>query len=271
MNQEELLKQALLQRGHRITKFGSYKDIYVPQDSNPQILSAFEDMLYDLMTQPSFRSALRNWSFNSTIQSQPAKRQIEDYMKKCAGFDCPRKSQGRYSNTFEWFISEVIKREFGAKTSGFGIRLKDASPDDEFDCLAILDNGLLYTECKTGRTEIKTEIKKFAQRDAEVCANYSMLILDRDYVFKNDEEDAPMLTNQDAAALGIHNIANVKYKKTNLIRIDAVGNRYFFVFGGMKKLNDKIRYTIKYINSFNDGQANPAGFEVKKIPWTQKT
>ena len=271
MEEESVLQRALMQRGHSISKIGSYKDIYVPQDCPHQILIAFEDMLYELMSQSSFRSALRNWSFNNKIQSSTAKVKIKDYIKKCSGFGFPKKSPMRYSSTFEWFISEVIKREFGAKVSGFGIRLKDADPNDEFDCLAILDDGLFYAECKTGKVEIKTEIKKFVQRDVEVSAAYSMLILDRDYVFNKDHDDNPMITREDAISFGLHGISNVTYKSTNLVMIDAVKNRYFFVFGGIKQLNDKIRYTIKYANSLKDGQLNPVGYQIKRIPYVEKS
>jgi hypothetical protein len=262
-NNEELLKKALMQRGQKISQLGSHKDVFLPQDNADNILLIFEEILYDLMLEPSFRAGLRDWSYGRTKNQK-----IEDYLTKCEGFNFPRKTQNRYSGTFEWFICEVFKREFNAKASGFGIRLKDASPSDEFDCLAILDNGLIYAECKTGRDDFKKQVKKFVQRDAEVSATYSMLILDRDYIF-NKNNDQPLLNHEEAKKLGIISILKVEISNVTLYRINAVDNRYFFVFGGMKNLVEKIRYVIRYITLLNDsdGRKEPLGFNVSVVPW----
>ncbi len=265
-----------MQRGHNIVKFGSYKEIFAPQDDNPQALLVFEDILYNLMMEDSFRAGLRNWAFDNKNLDKKTQEKVDSYIKKCYAFNLSEekleKRQKRYGQTFEWFISQVIKREFGAKTSGFGIRLKDANPNDEFDCLAILDGGIFYAECKTGKSDIKNEIKKFAQRDTEVCGSYSMLIVDRKYIFTKDKskDDIPKLKKSEAIDLGILDIFKVKFKskKLNLFRIDAVENRYFFVLSAMKNMKETIRYVIKYINSYQEGQRNPAGYNIEKIPYT---
>ena len=104
----------------------------------------------------------------------------------------------RYAKTFEWYISELLRREFAARASGFALRLKDADPSDEFDCVALLDEGIVFVECKTGRTEIYKDIAKFMRRDAELSAAYSFYLFDRDYTFQRQGDDVPKLDRERA-------------------------------------------------------------------------
>ena len=71
-----------------------------------------------------------------------------------------------YSHTYEWYVSELLRRDFAARASGFNIRLKDAHAKDEFDCIAILDEGSVFVECKTGTDKLYKDVSKFMRRDA---------------------------------------------------------------------------------------------------------
>jgi hypothetical protein len=136
-------------------------------------------------------------------------------VKLCAKFGGPRVDgqpdarQTRYAKTFEWYISELLRREFSARASGFNLRLKDAHPDDEFDCIALLDEGIVFVECKTGRNSIYSDVAKFIRRDTELTAMYSFYLVDRDYVFQRRGGDLPQLSREQAYELGILGIHQV--------------------------------------------------------------
>jgi hypothetical protein len=87
--------------------------------------------------------------------------------------------------------------------------MKDADPDDEFDCVALLDSGVVFVECKTGKGDLYGEIEKFMRRDAELGAMHSFFVFDRDYTFNRGEDDTPRLSRQQAFDLGIQIISKV--------------------------------------------------------------
>ena len=175
----------LNQRGHRVTKLGSERDIFLPtrQDLEPELKDSFKVMLYNLMRNDSFRRSLRDWAYGNISENNSNLAYIMSYVKLCEKFggwsNAAPEIRRRYASTFEWYVSELLCREFAARASGFGLRLKDADPDDEFDCVALLDNGLVFVECKTGREGIYAQIKKFLRRDTELLATYSFFVFDR--------------------------------------------------------------------------------------------
>jgi hypothetical protein len=50
--------------------------------------------------------------------------------------------------TLEWFISEILKKEFYMPTI-WGVKIKEIKGGGDFDILSILENNLLYVECKS--------------------------------------------------------------------------------------------------------------------------
>lgn len=64
----------------------------------------------------------------------------------------------KFSNTFEWYVGELLVQKFQAFSSSFGVKVQnivrntDNGTAGDFDVLSILgDMNLLYIECKTGR------------------------------------------------------------------------------------------------------------------------
>ena len=217
------IARLLRQRGHEVTKQGSRRDILLPKNDDPQLVDAFETVLYNLMRRDSARKALRDWAYSNLSSDNAASQQIESYITLCERFGNwtshgDTANQSRYAATFEWYVSELLKREFGARASGFGIRLKDADPQDEFDCIALLDEGLVFVECKTGKGALYNEIAKFTRRDTELRASFSFFIFDRDYTFDKGQSDTPSITSQQAKSLGIDKISRVQVQGEEFLR-----------------------------------------------------
>src|SRR6266516_3605421 len=151
------ISRLLKQRGHEVTKEGSERDILLPNHHDDlELIDSFKVVLYNLMRHDGIRKSLRDWAYENTSNRNVNSEYIESYIKLCKKFgrwsnNSPDAKRSRYANTFEWYVSELLRREFAARASGFHLRLKDADPGDEFDCIALLDRGIVLVECKTGK------------------------------------------------------------------------------------------------------------------------
>lgn len=264
------LARLLKQRGHEVTKEGSDKQLLLPAFDHPEMTSAFKNLLYGFMRRDSFRRGLRDWAYgNRRSNENPV---VTSFIALCHSLACPwtddmPSRQSRYSATFEWYVSELLCREFAARASGFGLRLKDAEPEDEFDCVAVVDKGLVFVECKTGKGDLYDEVRKFLRRDKELGAEYSLFVYDRDYTFKRGEADLPDLTKEKAATLGIDEISLVTAGKHSFFKI-AGADRYLLASPALNGFEDRLRYMIRYSNAHMDSVifgvhfAPPPGFTV---------
>lgn len=272
------ISRLLKQRGHEVTKEGSDQDIFVPirQDLEPELVSSFKTVLYNLMRHDSFRRALRDWAYGRISESNQNLKYIESYVQLCERFggwnNGAEAIQLRYATTFEWYVSELLSREFSARASGFGLRMKDADPGDEFDCIGLLDKGLTFVECKTGREGIYSQISKFIRRDAELGATYSFFVFDRDYTFVRTGDDIPQLSADQAYALGVQSIEKVIVGSHTFFQVQGLpvfrrGWRYFLVCSAFNGFEDRIRYMIRYVDQRQEAGPVSSLFKVEAIPF----
>lgn len=273
------ISSLLNQRGHKVTAEGSERDIFLPirQGLEPQLLDSFKDVLYNLMRGDSFRRSLRDWAYGRISDENPSPNlpYIKSYEKLCEKFggwsSAPQEIQHRYACTFEWYISELLRRQFAARASGFSLRLKDADPGDEFDCIALLDDGLVFVECKTGGGAIYAQIKKFLRRDAELEATYSFFVFDRDYTFRRDGDDAPRLSAAEAYELGIDSINKITVGSHTFFQILGQrtnrGIRYLFACSAYNGFEERIRYMIRYVNETRNRPVASSLFGFESIPF----
>jgi hypothetical protein len=254
---ESRISSLLKQRGHDVIAEGDEKDILLPSglENNREIADALQVVLYNLIRRDSNRRALRDWAFGKVPDSTIPRRRIDAYIELCSQFgdwkdDGAEIRKMRYAKTFEWFVSELLRREFAARASGFSLRLKDALAGDEFDCIALLDDGVVFVECKTGKNEIYEDIAKFARRDAELAAAYSFYLFDRDYTFQREGDDLPQITRERARQLGILGIFKISVGPHKFFEIWSVPNgggfRFLLACPSFDRLEERIRYMIRF-------------------------
>lgn len=269
------ISNQLRQRGHEVTAQGKLTDTMLP-DTNSANLTAFINILYTLMDNESFRKNIRNWAYESKIETKYQKL-IDSYISLANNFDKSFLSKisssplkiARYSKTFEWYISELLTREFGAKSTGFGIRLKDANTDDEFDCIGVFDEGVVFVECKTGKDDVYKEVNKFNRRDIELAATYSMFIFDRDYAFAKGV-DEPQLKKSQAQRLRIDKIEKISKAKVVFYLLSS-GKRYFLILPGFNNLTERIRHIIRFVNMVNDGgYSHQSAYNIEPVEFKEK-
>lgn len=255
-----LLARLLRQRGHDIVSEGYSKDILVPRaNEDSAVMQGFEDILYNLMRRETFRKSFRNWAYGNKVSDEYLEL-IKSYITLGTAFDkdfidiessANMKIQ-KYSHTFEWYVSQIFLREFGARAAGFNIRLKDADPDDDFDCIALVDNGLVFVECKTGKAALYSEIEKFVRRDGELAATHSFFIFDRDYTFTKSKQDIPNIKKSKANEIGLDSLSKITIGRSGFYNATG-GGRSFLVTTGYAGLETRLRHMMRYTTMYLEG------------------
>ncbi|MBI5576555.1 MAG: hypothetical protein HY896_09370 [Deltaproteobacteria bacterium] len=84
-----------------------------------------------------------------------------------------------FGDTFEWFVAEILRREFRAEPL-WGVTIPGLSCGGDFDVLALLSGKLLYVETKTSppkHIELK-EVRAFVRRVGMLSPDFAILLVD---------------------------------------------------------------------------------------------
>jgi len=84
-----------------------------------------------------------------------------------------------FGRTFEWFISEIMKREM-CGISASGIKILNLKCGGDFDVIARLEDLLIYIECKSGSifNISETDLTNFIARCRELAPSLSICLFD---------------------------------------------------------------------------------------------
>ena len=85
-----------------------------------------------------------------------------------------------YSQTLEWYVSEILKREFSFLSSGFGIKLEHSPDGGDFDVVGMSHFDFVYIECKSGKPKNidENDIASFIERAKFLNATVSIFYVD---------------------------------------------------------------------------------------------
>ncbi len=241
------------------------QDILIPQCNDVDSRKTFEDLLFSLMLKDSFRKKLRDWAYSRDDES-PEFSAVNDYVRVGSRFDknfrrflkASDNRQTYYAKSFEWYISELLKRKFAVRASGFGIRLLDGESEDEFDCIAVIDDGIIFVECKTGKGSLFEEVEKFLHRDAALAATYSFFIFDRDFTFVRDKHkvDLPSLTFSQAKKIELQELQLISCPGGNFYSVRGA-DRWFLATSGFDHLETRLRHMFGYVYQSRQMQRPP--------------
>ena len=84
-----------------------------------------------------------------------------------------------FGDTFEWFIAEVLKREF-ASPALWGVRLKNSTAGGDYDVIASVENRFAYLEVKSSppkHIDI-SDVKAFFDRVQELQPDFAIFLED---------------------------------------------------------------------------------------------
>ena len=189
------LETILKRRGFRVFKKEPADDLLVPDEP---FLGSFFDMLHKY----SFRLLLRDvikhqdrFTLEQVTRYSTARvirsylgylREIRLITEGAAGYVLSRSGITSFGPTLEWYIAELLKREFGAEVL-WGVKFKRPKVGGDYDVLAKLDGSLLYVEVKSSPPKQVTdsEVAAFLDRVEDLAPALSIFLMDTELRMKD--------------------------------------------------------------------------------------
>ena len=171
--------------------------IYKKEPANDLLLPSKTDLddYYRMFHKYSFRLFLRDvikhqdvFALDHVIRySTPSvTRRYLDYLqsvklvkKADQGFVLAKGPIRSFGETLEWYVAEVLKREFGAEAV-WGVKFKRPRVGGDYDVLAQIDNALFYIEVKSSppKQVYDSEIAAFLDRVADLAPTIAVFLMD---------------------------------------------------------------------------------------------
>jgi hypothetical protein len=189
------LDMLLRRRGFRIYKKEPSDDLLVPDEP-------FRDIYYTTLHKYSFRLFLRDvikhqdrFTVEQLARYSTA-RVIRGYIqylqdirlaeKGAAGYSLSCRPVTSFGPTLEWYVAELLKREFGAEAL-WSVKFRRRSVGGDYDVLAKLDGSLLYVEVKSSPPKQVTdsEIAAFLDRVQDLGPDLSIFLMDTELRMKD--------------------------------------------------------------------------------------
>ena len=182
------LVMLLRRRGFTIYKKEPANDLLLPSKT-------YLDDYYRMFHKYSFRLFLRDvikhqdvFALDHVIRySTPSvTRRYLDYLqsvklvkKADQGFVLAKGPIRSFGETLEWYVAEVLKREFGAEAV-WGVKFKRPRVGGDYDVLAQIDNALFYIEVKSSppKQVYDSEIAAFLDRVADLAPTIAVFLMD---------------------------------------------------------------------------------------------
>ena len=182
------LEALLKRRGFTVYKKEPAEDLLVPREK-------YIDSYYQTMKRYSFRLFLRDIikhqdGFTRQDVTRYATAEVTeeytDYLLKIGlieevsgGYRLRKRPIKSFGETLEWFVAEILKREFRMETI-WGIRFRGRRVGGDYDLIAKLDSGLLYMEVKSSppRQIYASEISAFWSRTWDLCPDMAVFLMD---------------------------------------------------------------------------------------------
>jgi hypothetical protein len=198
------LSAILKRRGFKIYKKEPAGDLLIPGKK-------FIDEYYEMLRKYSFRLFLRD-----VIKRQPlfSLQQVTRYSTKevTAGYlkyliktgiashedgfyKLKKQPIKSFGETLEWFVAEILKREFSAETV-WGVKMKRPSVGGDYDLLSKIDGSILYMEIKSSPPKqiYQNEISSFLNRAYDLMPEIAIFFMDTELRMK--DKIAPMFEEE---------------------------------------------------------------------------
>lgn len=187
LNDYYSIEKTLKRRGYDIKGLEDTEQVIQTTDSFYENFKSFSfrqilKFIYDTDQGLTFEEILGKIS-NLTQQSLSSKLNMLREQRCIFEIESPirfKKIENKnYGRTFEWFISEIIKREM-CGISCSGVKILNLKCGGDFDVIARLEDLLVHFECKSGSVNNvnESDITKFLHRYKELAPSLSILVFD---------------------------------------------------------------------------------------------
>jgi len=189
------LETILKRRGFRVYKKEPTDDLLLPGEP-------FRGSFFDMLHKYSFRLLLRDvikhqdrFTFEEVTRYSTSRvtRSYLNYLNDirlikegAAGYILLHRPITSFGPTLEWYIAELLKREFGAEVL-WGVKFKRPKVGGDYDVLAKLDGSLLYVEVKSSppKQVMVSEVAAFLDRVADLVPETAVFLMDTELRMKD--------------------------------------------------------------------------------------
>jgi hypothetical protein len=189
------LAMLLKRRGFRVYKKEPSDDLLVPDEP-------FRDGFYANLHKYSFRLFLRDVIKHQErftleeVARYSTTRVIRTYLnylndmglikEGATSFTLTHRPVTSFGPTLEWYVAELLKREFGAEAL-WGVKFRRPAVGGDYDVLAKLDGSLLYIEVKSSPPKQVTdsEVRAFLDRVEDLSPEVSVFLMDTELRMKD--------------------------------------------------------------------------------------
>ena len=189
------LDMLLKRRGFRVHKKEPADDLLVPDEP-------FRDGFYTSLHKYSFRLFLRDViKYQDRFTVEEVTRYsttgvIRTYLsylndigminEGASGFTLSHRPITSFGPTLEWYVAELLRREFGAEAI-WGVKFRRPAVGGDYDVLAKLDGSILYVEVKSSPPKQVTdsEVRAFLDRVEDLSPELSVFLMDTELRMKD--------------------------------------------------------------------------------------
>jgi len=184
---------AMRQRGLQVTSFNPLGEVILPASNDPSIRLLY----YKHLGRYSFRLFLRDlihkgagedWRTISRYCSPRVAKSFIRFLKQAGLVDVDDNtfsyryigpSVRSFGATLEWYVAEIMRREFLAPTL-FGVKFSETPHGGDYDVLSILQGHLVYIEVKSSppRGVEKPSVEAFLKRLEDLSPELAIFLVD---------------------------------------------------------------------------------------------
>jgi hypothetical protein len=195
------IEEVLRRRGLSFHKTNPTDNLLPPEDIPP----AKEHQFYEMMKRYSFRIFLRE-IFTSSGSPSPSRsnrrrrfcspeteEEYTHFLIGCGilkegkqGYALSRKTVRNFGGTLEWFVAQVMEREF-ASSSLWGVRFDRLAAGGDYDVLSWVERNLVYLEVKSSPPKHieGLEVGAFLDRTEALAPDLAVFLVDTELRMKD--------------------------------------------------------------------------------------
>ena len=194
------LAMLLKRRGFRVYKKEPAADLLLPA---PEYLGKYYSLLHKYSFRLFLRDVIKHQEFFTAEQlaRYSTARTIRAYIAVLEEMGLAELRQGGYGllagpvksfgTTLEWYVAELLAREFGAEAI-WGVKFRRPNVGGDYDVLAKLEGKLLYIEVKSSppKQVYDSEVDAFLERVDDLAPETALFLMDTELRMK--DKLAPM-------------------------------------------------------------------------------
>ncbi|HSB35171.1 MAG TPA: hypothetical protein VLG39_11990, partial [Nitrospirota bacterium] len=204
MRQSPGIDVLLKRRGFKVYKKEPPDDLLVP---SKKYLAGYYRMLHKYSFRLLLRDVIKHQEFftieDVTRYATPeVTREYLDYLlsvrllkKQPKGYALAGGPITSFGATLEWFIAEILKREFGAETV-WGVKFKRPRVGGDYDVIARFNGSLMYLEVKSSPPKqiYDSEIAAFLDRVDDLSPDIAIFLMDTE--LRMNDKLVPMFAKE---------------------------------------------------------------------------